>query len=619
MKKHLCKFLLLCAFISSVNTFAQKKYNVLFIAVDDMSIAIQAYGNNQAPMPNFQRLMQHGVLFRTAYCPYSMCNPSRTAILSGKRPDETGVFQNGQSMRTNLGAHYKFVPEYFNANGYRTEAFGKITCGHEEEISWDYVYPDKGKALHDGGNPLWWIDTTDNNEKSTIYGEWTDAVIQKMEHPVASPYFYAIGLSTHNPSTPTIHSWDKTGDPSYKELLPVDKSGTLTDVRGTGSDNIILPNTPGNDLDDIPDIALKKREQYPTDEWQKRRHAYYGEVIAADEHIGKLVDELDKLNAWDNTVIVFWSDHGVQLGEHQGLWLKKTLFEECNRVPFLICAPGMKTNVVCDALVELVDIYPTLAELCGLPAPSGMEGSSLVPVLEDPTVQWKKAIFSQVQRHYHGADYMGRAVRTDHYHYNSWDGQGEELYDIVNDPYEYTNLASDPGHTDALNHMRKLLAGGWQGALPPTYPKQTFYKDADGDGYGVSTETFQTYFAPAGYASKNGDCDDSNSRIYPGGMDCIASAISSSEASAISSSRFSLYPNPSQGNIIVSYKSDITGNVTIKVIDMTGRELLRNNQQAIKGQNTFKLDLQTLHSGMYYLKIIEGSSSQKQIKFLIDR
>lgn len=485
MKTSLWYSLLLCLLLNFQDVNAQKKYNVLFIAVDDMSTAIQAYGNSQAPMPNFQRLMQHGVLFRTAYCQYSMCNPSRTSVLSGKRPDETGVFQNGQSMRTKLGSNYRFLPEYFHDNGYRTESYGKITCGHEEEISWDYVYPEKGHALHEGGNPLWWIDTADKNEKSTIYGEWTDALIERLKKPVETPYFYAIGFSSHNPNTPTIHSWDRTGNDTYKELLPVDKNGTLTDVKGTGSNNIILPNTPANDLDDIPKIALKKQIEYPDDEWQKRRHAYYGEVIAADEHIGEIVDELDKLNAWDNTVIVFWSDHGVHLGEHKGLWLKKTLFEECNRVPFLICAPGKKTNVISDDLVELVDIYATLADLCGLPVPSGMEGTSLVPVLENPNVSWKKAIFSQVDRHYHHSTYMGRAVRSDHYHYNSWDGQGEELYDIINDPYEYTNLANDPGHADALKHMRKLLAGGWQNALPVFFTKNTLHPDDNSSKYFV--------------------------------------------------------------------------------------------------------------------------------------
>jgi arylsulfatase A-like enzyme len=403
-------------------------------------------------------------------------------VLSGKRPDETGVFQNGQSMRTQLGKKYRFLPEYFHDNGYRTEAYGKITCGHEEEISWDYIYPEKGHALHEGGDPSWWIDTADNSENTTIYGEWTDALIQRMEQPVSSPYFYAIGFSSHNPNTPTIHSWDKTGDSTYKDLLPVDKQGTLTDVRGNGSDNIVLPSTPADDLDDIPKIALKKQIPFPDDEWKKRRHAYYGEVIAADEHIGELVDELDKLNAWDNTIIVLWSDHGVHLGEHQGFWLKKTLFEECNRVPFLICAPGKKTNVVSDALVELVDIYATLADLCGLAIPNGMEGTSLVPVLDNPDTDWKKAIFSQLLRHFHGTTYMGRAVRTDHFHYNSWDGEGEELYDVVNDPYEYTNLASDPGHEDALKHMRKLLAAGWQKALPIVYTKSNSKKDA-GNAY----------------------------------------------------------------------------------------------------------------------------------------
>ncbi len=518
--KKIYPLLLLCYLLNPLDSGAQKKYNVIFIAADDLSIAFDAYGYPDVQLPNFARLIQHGMIFPQTYCQYALCSPSRTSIMSGKRPDSTGVFGNIISIRSTLGEDYRFLPEYFNDYGYRTEKFGKVaSCKHEDEVYWDYVLEGQGETRYGlRGTPDWWIDTSVKTVQQTVEGQITGALIEKIKQPVATPYFYGLGLSTHNPYTPILSSWNKLGDPLNKELLPVDINGTITNVLGNGSGNITLPDTPPNDTADIPPIALKDPIYYPPEEVQRIRHAYYGEMIELDEQLGAVLDELDILNLWESTVVVFWSDHGEQMGEHLGQWLKLTLFEECLRVPFVICAPGKKTGV-CNKPVELVDIFSTLAELCGLPAPLGQQGSSLVPLLENPNAQWKKAIFAQVQRfvnNNHNDTLMGRAARTNTYHYNSWQDQGEELYNVVLDPYEYTNLARHSEAAAVLNHMRNLLAEGWQGALPPVYIQSVYYRDADGDGYGKNHDSTIAYFAPDGYANKKGDCNDNDARIHPG-------------------------------------------------------------------------------------------------------
>ncbi|HYK44550.1 MAG TPA: sulfatase-like hydrolase/transferase [Parafilimonas sp.] len=554
-----CRFVLLCCSLLNVSRAeAQRPYNVIFIIVDDMSIAIDAFGNPQAPSPNFQRLMQHGVLFKTTYVSYPLCEPSRTALFSGIRPDTNGVVNNGTTnIRWKLGSDFRFFPEYFHDHGYRTEAFGKVgPCGEEDQISWDHIF----KADHEEGHfdhvPTWWIDTSAKTFTGTMGGINVDSLSVKIDHPAATPYLYALGLSTHNAFTPIMDSWNMTGDSTGTELVPLDRYGTKTNVKGYQSALIKLPGGPPDDISDIPAPAFNKDfyPQYTDQQVRDIRHAYFAELLEADMNLKTVIDELDKTNAWENTVVVFCSDHGLMMGEHGGLFLKNTLFEEALRIPFVVCAPGKLRGAVCEQPVEMIDLYPTLVELCGLPLKRGMQGVSLVPLLENPDIPLHDAVFSQRALDLDKAKYgdpQARAVRTVKYHYNNWGDFGEELYDIQNDPHEYTNLASDPAYAAVLQDMRKLLAEFMGAHEPVTQPLFVF-------------------------------------------------------------------PNPATGTVTISYHSITRANVHLKIYDAVGKLVFTKQEVASPGENRYQVFLGDLKTGAFILQLDNGDSPQ-QAKIIIQR
>ena len=467
----------------------------------------------------------------------------------------------------------------------------------------------------------------------------------------------------------------------------MDSAFIYTNVYGNGSANIPLSDCPKNDTVDIPHIALKQPYNYTPDAIQRLRHAYYAEMIQADVNIGKVLDQIDSLDLWKNSVIVFWSDHGLSMGEHDGMYLKIDMFEECLRIPVIICAPGIEPGV-CNRLVESVDLFQTLTELCGLPPHGNQEGASFVPLLEKPDLPWKKAIFSNLQRNVNYDTLLATAVRTENWHYNNWQDQGEELYDIINDSQEITNLAQNPAYTDTLNKMRTLMNSGWQAAAPPLYSSSRFYRDADGDGYGSNTDSAYLYFSKDGYVKISGDCDDNNSFVNPampeticnnmddncnkiidegkplasiaasgepdickttpltftanGNDSCIyqwlnnntpiagafkktitvnetghytvivewpnGCADTSDEILAYKScepqSIIPLYPNPSNGKIIINYLNTLDEVVKINIYNNLGALVYSESDYSKTGINVYTIDLSTrLRPGIYYLRI----------------
>lgn len=556
------------------------RYNVIFISLDDMADKTNYLGYPQVLTPNLQRLISKSTAFTNAYCQFPLCNPSRSSIMTGWRPDKTKVLGNGQDPLQFVPAGANYLQDYFHSFGYRTERYGKIYHGaYEYQFNWDYSEGGGNAAFQHNGDEsaiaapansggevggAWGIDPTND----TTNGDYTLVVnlINSIKQPSSQPRFFALGLTTHNPFTPTIDFWNIYGDPNTKVNIPV-YGGTST-IKGNSSANIAIPSTPANDRADVPSIAFFAGHTVPKSdsEWQKTVQAYYGEVSRMDKHLGMLLDEMDRDNLWSNTVIIFVSDHGQQLGEHEGLWLKNTLFYESLHVPLAVYAPG-KTAAICDKLVEEVDVYPTLTELCKLPTPKNLEGTSLVRLMDNPTQTWKTAAFAQLKTPPSYLVLKAGAVITNQYHYNNWESKGEELYDRINDPKEYTNLAGNPNYTSALEYMRSVYTGGWQNALPPPCDSVVYYQDNDGDGFGNTDSIFKGCYQPLGYSINGGDCDDSNPAIYPdssgictAGDPCIgfiASIAPSGSVKLCSGSSLVLTANTGTGITYQWYKNGV--------------------------------------------------------------
>ena len=456
--------------------------NVLFIAVDDLNVALGTYGEYPtAKTPNIDRLASGGIRFDRAYAQDPICNPSRTSFLSGRRPASTNVYGNFTEPRQHMG-DVVMLPEHFRSHGYFTARVGKIAHGrYEDSVTWDisenaarreHYLPGADRSevrdnswiegADDGlsraeilahlgrptGMPLTWR-ATDQTEEQTPDGQTTRRVVELMRVNRDRPFF--IGAGFHKPHQPWV------APASFFEQHPVA--------------NVELPGGPANDRDDIPAPALGGYPEDPDHTAEQKRQAiaaYHATVTLIDVQVGLLMDALVELGLDESTIVVFFSDHGFHLGEHGGLWRKHTQFEESTRVPLIVRVPGGVSGAATMALVELVDLYPTLVDLCGLPEPGELEGTSFLPVLEDPGIPWKSAIFSEAQRN--GAH--GRSVRTATHRYTEWtpmkgDGEPEyELYDLEDDPKEYRNLAGSTETVQIQSDLAAKLRSGWKGALP---------------------------------------------------------------------------------------------------------------------------------------------------------
>lgn len=433
------------------------KLNVLFIASDDLNNRLSCYGDPMVRSPNLDRLAARGLRFDRAYCQYPLCNPSRASFLTGLRPDTTGVLDNQVHFRKNVPDTIT-LPELFRKHGYYVARVGKLyhygvpgqigTSGLDDPQSWQEVVNPRGRDKDDEdkifsikpgsgfGATLSWL-AADGDDSEQTDGRGATAAIELLEKHAGEPFFLAVGF--YRPHTPYV------APKSYFSLYPLDR--------------IALSEGPSDDRADIPGPALTvKPPNYGLNEQLQREaiEAYAAAISFMDAQVGRLLDALDRLQLTDRTVVVFMSDHGYHLGEH-GLWQKMTLFEESCRVPIIISAPGMKAAGKSSArLVESIDVYPTVADLCGLTAPPQLEGRSLRPLLDDPAQPWKQAAFTQLRR---GENVAGRSVRSERFRYTEWDEgrQGVELYDHDSDPHEYRNLAQDEAHAGTLRELQTLL------------------------------------------------------------------------------------------------------------------------------------------------------------------
>jgi uncharacterized sulfatase len=435
---------------------------VLFIAADDLRAGLDVFGET-VQTPNLDRIARMGRRFQHAYSQIPMCSPSRASVMSGRRPETTGLFGNREPVREALAGAVP-LQEHFAANGYFTARVGKIYHSrYENEFQWDAAEDFAveaqelgSRALRDepGAGGSLSFDDHPTERAAEIWGPTTDEdgdlpdgksarrVAELLEQHRSEPFFIAVGfISTHFP------------------LLAPRKYFDLYDM-----DAIRSPGEPPGDRDDIPRIALSPGANvkvHPSERPSVSR-AYLACASFLDAQVGVLLDSMDRLDLWKNTIVVFWSDHGFHLGEHEGLFRKGTLFEETTRVPLVIVAPEMNhRGVPTEQLAELVDLYPTLTELSRLPGVDGLEGTSLVPLLRDPEIPIKTAAFSVVHR----PSGLGRSVRTDRYRYTEWPDGSAELYDQWTDPQDHTNLVEYPVHSPTIERMKRLLREGYRSAL----------------------------------------------------------------------------------------------------------------------------------------------------------
>jgi iduronate 2-sulfatase len=436
---------------------AAEKPNVLFIAVDDLNTALGCYGHSLVKSPHIDRLAARGVRFERAYCQFPLCSPSRVSMLTGLRPQTTRVFDLQTDFRTILPDAIT-LPQAFKRGGYFAARVGKIfhygvpgqigTSGLDDPRSWDQVVNPRGRDKDEehkvinytpqrglGAAMAFYV--ADGTDEEQTDGKGATEAIRLLEAHQSEPFFLGVGF--YRPHTPYV------APKRYFEMYPLE--------------SIKLPYNPPNDQDDIPEPAIQIRPlNYGLTDEQCREcmRAYFASISFMDAQVGRVLDALARLKLADKTIVVLWGDHGYLLGEH-GQWMKQSLFEESARVPLIIAAPGAAGNGHgCPRVVETIDIYPTLAELCGLSAPANLAGASLRPLLDDPRHAWNRPAFTQVQR----GSFPGRSVRTERWRYTEWDHgrKGAELYDHDSDPREFENLASSPKYAAVVGELRGLLA-----------------------------------------------------------------------------------------------------------------------------------------------------------------
>jgi len=423
---------------------AADKTNVLFLICDDLNTDLACYGHPQVQSPNIDALAARGVRFENAYCQYPLCGPSRASFMAGMYPDQTLIRGNGIYIREHI-PQIKTMSQMFRDGGYFATRIGKIyhysvpahigTSGHDDPFSWNYTINPRGRDVDDeadifslqpgnfGGTLSWHAaEGTDAEQTDGISAAETKGQLERYKKEGRS-FFLAVGL--YRPHTPYV------APKKYFDLYPLDQ--------------IEVPTVPDGYDASLPAPALKtirsKKDQVdlPDELARQAIQAYHASITFADAQVGLILAALDETGFADNTVIVFTSDHGYHMGQH-GHWQKLSLFENATHVPLIIAAPGVAVaGAVATSPVEMVDFYPTLAELCGLTPPNTAVGKSLVPALKDPAVAVREEAFSQLQ--------SGYSIRTVRHRYTFWGeggADGSELYDREIDPDEMVNLSGKP-------------------------------------------------------------------------------------------------------------------------------------------------------------------------------
>ena len=469
---------------------AASRPNVLMIAVDDLRPELGCYGAKHVKTPNIDRVASRGVTFLRAYCQQAVCNPSRTSLMTGLRPDTIGVTGNHVHFRSKR-PNVVTLPQHFKNNGYHAQSIGKIYHGvfpkGSSKTSWDtmgdppswsvpttrfgprYYYTEEGirqarQAYLNSYRPTnpqpndWTkklvfgpMTEAPDVQDSTLYdGKVADASIAALRNRKrdGKPFFLAVGfIKPHTPFVAPKKYWDLY-DPAK---IPMATTTQLPQG---------APRFVGHNSSEVRRYTDQpKREAFTEKNRRRLKHGYYACISYVDAQIGRVLDELDRLRLTEDTIVVLFGDHGWHLGEH-GLWGKTTNFEWDTRAPLIVNAPARKAKGrPTKALVEFVDLYPTLVDLAGLTAPKALEGHSFVPLLDDPGRKGKAAAFSQYPR----GRRMGYSMRTDRWRYTEWIDRStgkttaRELYDHKKDSGETVNLDRDTNHAQLIGQLSNQL------------------------------------------------------------------------------------------------------------------------------------------------------------------
>lgn len=442
-------------------TALDTRCNVLLIAVDDMNVDLGCYGSSLVKSPHIDSLAARGTRFDRAYCQYPLGSPSRTSMLTGLRPDTTTVSDQRKHFRSVL-PDVVTLPQLFGSAGYFTARVGEIyfagnpdqigTPGLDDPASWNATVNPRGRDKAEQNKIINYTPKqnlsaslsalkAEGDDEQQTDGMVASETIRLLAQHKAEPFFIAAGF--YRPHCPYV------APKKYFDLYALEQ--------------IQVP-TNQNHVQNLPPPALSSARPWPwygatEEQAREAKLAYYAAISFTDANVGRLLQALDRLELTDKTIVVFWSDQGHHLGEH-GLWASQSLFENSARTPLIIARPSQAAPGVCRRTVEAVDIYPTLADLCGIAPPKNLAGRSLKPLLENPQATWDRPAFTQVQRGNSGArTFTGRSVRTERWRYTEWEEgrRGAELYDYDNDPAEEHNLADDPAAASVVGELRGLL------------------------------------------------------------------------------------------------------------------------------------------------------------------
>ncbi len=422
--------------------------NVLFIIVDDLNTTLGCYGHPVVKTPNIDELAESGVKFNHAYCNYAVCGPSRGSFLTGLRPESIGILDNRTPLKSVIGDKIT-MPALFRQNGYYTMSLGKIFHGskdHNDPNAWDEIYGysatelgKKGETRNITDGVLKWCHwkAAEGDDEDQADGQIAKKAVEFIKTEKEKPFFLAVGF--HKPHDPFI------APKKYFDIYPLEECNPP--VLPDGWEPPYKHTLPGE---------TKTFNKFTDRDKREFLRSYYACTSFMDAQVGKLMDALKESGQLENTLVVFFGDHGYHLGEHNW-WNKVTIFEKGTNAPFIMSGQAVgEKNVESDAMFEYIDIYPTLAELLNLKnTPDYLEGKSFSEVVKDPSLPFRSEVRAIVNR----GKMVGRMVKNKNYRYVEWDNgnKGQELYDQKNDPIEYQNLAEKPEYSAVVDEMKTII------------------------------------------------------------------------------------------------------------------------------------------------------------------